>query len=93
MTLAIKKVLTPEQQARALALRRTPLDQLPAEAIRAKLQQVQDRTRAAQAAGRDVSAVRPLLRETEPLVRDGKVDAAAAILERAAKLLDEVEKQ
>lgn len=102
MTLAIKKMLTPEQQARARELRRKPVTQprgrgadarQPPESLRAKLQQVQARARAAQQAGRDASAVRPLLREAEPLVREGKFEEASAVLDRAAKLLDEAEKK
>ena len=102
MTLAIKKMLTPEQQAQAREFRRKLATQSrgrgrdgqqPPESPRARMQQVHARMRAAQQAGRDVAAVRTLLKEAEPLVREGESEKVSAVLDRAEKLLDEVEKK
>ena len=53
------------------------------------VRQIQEAAAKRQQQGGDVSAVAELMQQVGPLVRDGKVDAARALLKKAAELLKE----
>ncbi len=98
LVLGIRNKLTREQQAKLRDIKskiaagqlRSPeeLQRL----LQAKLQKVQDGVQRWQNDGRDPSAVAEIMQEFEPLMKQGKHKDAEALLDRALKLLNELEK-
>ena len=79
----IKNKLTPEQQTRLKGLKTKLL------VLHSKGDRVEAGVRRWQEQGRDPSPVAQVMQEAEPLIRDGKLDDAEAVLDRALKLLAE----
>ena len=52
------------------------------------MQKLQSRVQGWQAEGRDLSPVGRILQEFEPLMKDGKLREAEAVLDRALKLFE-----
>ncbi len=60
--------------------------------LQGKMQKVQENVQRWQNDGRDPSAVAEIMQELEPLMKQGKLKDAEALLDRALKLLNESEK-
>jgi hypothetical protein len=93
MTLAIKKVLTPEQQAKALALQGRRLTesgsaQAGPDTIAAKLQRVRDGLQQWTREGRDVAPLRALWERVREAEDRGHYRQARQALDEAIALLD-----
>ncbi len=83
LLVSIKNKLTPEQQTKLKGLKTTLL------VLHSKGDRVEAGVRRWQEQGRDPSPVAQVMQEAEPLIRDGKLDEAEAVLDRALKLLAE----
>ena len=83
LLVGIKNKLTPEQQTRIKGLKAKFL------VLHSKGDRVEAGVRRWQEQGRDPSPVALVMQEAEPLIRDGKLDEAEAVLDRALKLLAE----
>lgn len=81
LLIGIKNRLSPEQQTKLKDLKRE------FEAIQPKKEKVQAGVQGWQERDRDPSTVVQLMREAEGLVRDGKLNEAEAVLDRALKTL------
>jgi Spy/CpxP family protein refolding chaperone len=79
----IKNRLTPEQQTKLKGLKTRLL------VLHSKGDRVEAGVRRWQEQGRDPSSVAQVMQEAEPLIRDGKLDEAEAVLDRALKFLAE----
>ena len=95
--LSIKNQLTPEQQTKLAAFRKTHgLDRAPMEELHKRLMAKGERVRAAVeklvAGGGDPSPIAAIMNEIGPLMEQGKHKEAEAVLDRALKELGE-EKQ
>jgi len=97
LALTIRSKLTAEQlghlrdlgpQLRAEAHNQGP-NQPPPDSLRDKMKQVQELARKSHEDGKDLSEVRPLMEQIQPLMRDGKFKEAEEILDRALKVLQE----
>ena len=83
LMISIKNNLTPEQQTKIKGLKTKLL------VLHSKGDRVGAGVRRWQEQGRDPSPVAQVMQEAEPLVRDGKLEEAEAVLDRALKLLDD----
>jgi Spy/CpxP family protein refolding chaperone len=83
LLVSIKNKLTPEQQTKLKGLKTKLLG------LHSKGDRVGAGVRRWQEQGRDPSPVAQVMQEAEPLIRDGKLDEAEAVLDRALKLLAE----
>ncbi len=83
LLVSIKNKLTPDQQTRLKGLKTKFL------VLHSKGDRVEAGVRRWQEQGRDPSPVAQVMQEAEPLIRDGKLDEAEAVLDRALKLLTE----
>jgi len=83
LLISIKNKLTPEQQTKLKGLKTKFL------VLHSKGDRVEAGVRRWQEQGRDPSPVAQVMQEAEPLIRDGKLDEAEAVLDRALKLLAE----
>jgi Spy/CpxP family protein refolding chaperone len=83
LMVSIKNKLTPEQQTKLKGLKTKLL------VLHSKGDRVEVGVRRWQEQGRDPSPVAQVMQEAEPLIRDGKLDEAEAVLDRALKLLAE----
>lgn len=79
----IKNKLTPEQQTKLKGLKTRLL------VLHSKGDSVEAGVRRWQDQGRDPSPVAQIMQEAEPLIRDGKLEEAEAVLDRALKFLAE----
>lgn len=77
----IKNKLTPEQQAKLTDIKARGA------ILQEKLRKTQELAKQWQAEGKDLSQLEKLKDEFEPLVREGKVKEAEAVLDRALKIL------
>lgn len=99
VAVAVKNMLTPEQQAKARVLREKMLadararGQGPPESLRVKMQKFHERARKLQEDGKDLSDVRPFMEEFQPLLEAGKFKEAEATLDKALTALEEAEKK
>jgi Spy/CpxP family protein refolding chaperone len=101
LALALRGKLTAEQQGRlrevqqkmmADAQRHGP-GQQPPESLRTKMQQMQELVKKSQEQGKDLDAVRPLMEQMQPLMREAKFKEAEELLDRALKTLQESDKK
>jgi Spy/CpxP family protein refolding chaperone len=83
LLVSIKNKLTPEQRTKLKGLKTKLL------VLHSKGDRVEAGVRRWQEQGRDPSPVAQVMQEAEPLIRDGRLDEAEAVLERALKLLAE----
>jgi len=83
LMVSIKNKLTQDQQAKLKNVKA----KLPV--LRSKGDRVEAGVRHWQEEGRDPSTVAQVMQEAEPLIRDGKLDEAEAVLDRALKILAE----
>ena len=83
LLVSIKNKLTPEQQTKLKGLKTKFL------VLHSKGDRVEAGVRRWQEQGRDPSPVAQVMQQAEPLIRDGKLDEAEAVLDRALKLLAE----
>ena len=96
--LGIRSKLTREQQAKLRDIKsKIAAGQIrsPEEVqrmLQGKMQKVQENVQRWQNDGRDPSAVAEIMQELEPLMKQGKLKDAEALLDRALKLLNESEK-
>ena len=81
LLIKIKNKLTTEQQTKLQDLK------IGIKAIQSKAEQVQAGVERWQQEGRDPSPAVQIMQDLEPLVRDGKLKEAAAVLDRALKAL------
>jgi Spy/CpxP family protein refolding chaperone len=81
LLVSIKNKLTPEQQTKLKGLKTRLL------VLHSKGDRVEAGVRRWQEQGRDPSPVAQVMQEAEPLIRDGKLDEAEAVLDRALRLL------
>ncbi len=96
--LGIRSKLTREQQAKLRDIKskiaagqiRSPEE--VQRVLQGKMQKVQENVQRWQNDGRDPSAVAEIMQELEPLMKQGKLKDAEALLDRALKLLNESEK-
>ena len=96
--LGIRSKLTREQQAKLREIKskiaagqiRSPEE--VQRVLQGKMQKVQENVQRWQNEGRDPSAVAEIMQELEPLMKQGKLKDAEALLDRALKLLNESEK-
>ena len=96
--LGIRSKLTREQQAKLRDIKskiaagqiRSPEE--VQRVLQGKMQKVQENVQRWQNEGRDPSAVAEIMQELEPLMKQGKLKDAEALLDRALKLLNESEK-
>jgi len=96
--LGIRSKLTREQQAKLREIKskiaagqiRSPEE--VQRVLQGKMQKVQENVQRWQNDGRDPSAVAEIMQELEPLMKQGKLKDAEALLDRALKLLNESEK-
>ena len=97
LLVALKNLLTPEQQAQLRELRKKfpdgkgpkPGGDVP-QAIQMKMMNVQRQAQELAKEGRDVAAVREAMGRFEPLIRERKFAEAEAVLDEALKVLGEV---
>ena len=92
--LGIRSKLTREQQAKLRDIKsKIAAGQIRSpEEVQRVLQKVQENVQRWQNDGRDPSAVAEIMQELEPLMKQGKLKDAEALLDRALKLLNESEK-
>ncbi len=83
LMVSIKNKLTPDQQAKLKDVKTKLL------VLHSKGDRVEAGVRLWQEQGRDPSPVAQIMQEAEPLIRDGKLDEAEAVLDRALKALAE----
>lgn len=94
---ALKNLLTPDQQAQLRELRKkfpdgkgpAPGGDVP-QAIQMKMMNVQRQAQELAKEGRDVAAVREAMGRFEPLIRERKFAEAEAVLDEALKVLGEI---
>lgn len=82
LLIRIKNKLTPEQQAKLTEIRAHGV------VLQEKLRRAQEIAKRWQAEGKSLSQLEDLKRELEPLVREGKVKEAEAVLDKALKILE-----
>jgi Spy/CpxP family protein refolding chaperone len=86
MALAIRDKLTPEQQAKARELRQKYAAEMhrpaPSDAMRAKMQQLQERIKKMQDQSQDPSSLIGAVREVKRLMEEGKPREAEAALDK-----------
>jgi len=96
LAISLRSKLTPEQVAKLEELQKTaaggdkPAAGANAEqaaALRKGMQEVQEKARAKQQAGGDISEVKKLVDSVKPLVQEGKIKEAMEALEKAKALL------
>jgi Spy/CpxP family protein refolding chaperone len=81
LLIRLKNQLTPAQQAKLLQIKARGA------VFQEKLRKVQELARKQQAEGRDLSALQALQDQIEPLMKQGKLGEAEAVLDKALKLL------
>ena len=93
LIIGIKNKLSPEQQTKLQEIKKLTEAGKPATSVEAKIQSKLEKVKAGveqwQNDGRDPSSIGELVQEFEPLMKAGKTEAAAALLDKAIKLLGE----
>jgi len=101
LMIALKNLLTPDQQAQIQELRpkimaegknKRPGGDVP-QPLQIKMMQVQQQMKQLKAEGRDLGPVQQAMQKFEPLMREKKIAEAEAVLDEALKLLGESEKK
>ncbi|MCY2950838.1 MAG: hypothetical protein NTU53_02545 [Planctomycetota bacterium] len=87
MLVRIKNALTPEQQAKLKDIKAR------AGAVKAKMEKVKAAVQRWEKEGRDLSSLRDLKAELDPLLNEKKFEEAEAVLDRALRLLEDKEQK
>jgi hypothetical protein len=89
LLIQIKNQLSPEQQARLVEFRKRGPAQFPPPSLKEKLDLLQSKVQNWVGAGHDPVPVSELMQNFEPLLRDGKLKEADALVTRALKLVEQ----
>ena len=89
LLITLKNTLTVEQQAKLQELKRQRPSEPPFAALAQKIEQIKAGVEGWQNAGRDPSAIAELMQGFEPLMKEGKLREAQALLDRALAALRE----
>jgi Spy/CpxP family protein refolding chaperone len=82
LLIRLKNRLTPEQQAKLQQIKKRGI------VLQEKLRKAQEMARQKKLAGKDLLMLRSLQDQLEPLVQDGKLAEAEAVLDRTLRLLE-----
>lgn len=89
LMIALKNTLTVEQQAKLQELKRKGVSEPPFAVLGQKVDQIKAGVDGWQNAGRDPSAIAEMMQGFEPLMKEGKLKEAEALLDRALATLRE----